>query len=121
MKKIVFLAAIIFAGVSANAQLTNVKWKGVLQLDSPVDVIMDFRTDTLEAVTAEDGQILETMHFNVADTVLSIKKLSGQSECGESEAKYKFEIKDNELTLTLISDDCYNRSSVLDGTKWIKQ
>lgn len=121
MKKILFLAAIIFAGISAKAQLANAKWKGTLQLNSPVDVIMDFKTDTLEAITFEDNQVLETMHFSVQDSVLSIWKISGQSECGDSEAKYKYDINDGELTLTLISDDCYDRSGVLDGTKWKKQ
>ena len=121
MKKIMLIAAIVFTGIVANAQLANAKWQGTLQLNSPTDVILDFKADTLEAITVEDNQVIELMKFAVQDSVLSIWKISGQSQCGDAESKYKFEIKENELTLTLLSDDCPDRSGVLDGTKWKKQ
>jgi hypothetical protein len=121
MKKIFLIALISFVGAAANAQLANVKWKGTLQLDQQTDVFLNFKTDTLEAITVEDGQVIESMKFSVQDSVLSISKLFGQSECSDTESKYKFEIKEDELTLTVVSDDCPDRSSVLDGSKWKKQ
>lgn len=122
MKKIIFLAFIAFISASANAQLTNSKWKGTLQLDNPTDVVFDFRTDTLEAFVADDNSSLELMKYSVKDGVLSIQKLSGQSDCDDSiVAKYKFEINDDGLLLTVIEDGCMGRSGVLDKTKWVKE
>ena len=106
MKKIIFIAVIGFLGITANAQLANAKWKGTVQMDQQVDMFLSFKTDTLEAITVEDGQVIETMKFSIQDSVLSISKLFGQSECSDAESKYKFEIKEDELTLTLVSDDC---------------
>jgi len=121
MKKIIFIAVIGFLGITANAQLANAKWKGTVQMDQQVDMFLSFKKDTLEAITVEDGQVIETMKFSIQDSVLSISKVFGQSECSDAESKYKFEIKEDELTLTLVSDDCPDRSSVLDGSKWKKQ
>jgi uncharacterized protein YrrD len=121
MKKIIFVAIIMLAGFAANAQLANVKWKGTVQLDAQVDIFLNFKTDTLEAITVEDGQLIETMKFSVQNNILSIWKISGKSECSDTESKYKFEIKEDELTLTLVSDNCTDRSNVLDGSKWKKQ
>jgi hypothetical protein len=121
MKKIFLIALISCVGAAANAQLANVKWKGTVQMDQQVDMFLNFKTDTLEAITAEDGQLIETMKFSIQDSIVSIWKISGQSECSDTESKYKFEIKEDELTLTVVSDDCPDRSSVLDGSKWKKQ
>lgn len=122
MKKMIFIVLVAFVSVSVNAQLANSKWKGVLVLDSPVDVIFDFKTDTLEAIVVADNSSLETMQYTIKDTVLTIQKISGQSTCpGTTVAKYKFELKEDSFVLTLIEDDCYDRAGVLDGTKWIKQ
>ena len=122
MKKIIFIAFIAFISNSANAQLANSKWKGTLQLENPTDVVFDFRTDTLEAVVAEDNSSLELMKYSINDSVLSIQKISGQSECEDSYiAKYKFEINEDGLLLTVIEDTCMDRAGVLDNTKWVKQ
>ncbi|QEC67349.1 hypothetical protein FRZ67_08590 [Panacibacter ginsenosidivorans] len=122
MKKIIFIAFIAFISVSANAQLTNSKWKGTLQLDSPTDIVFDFRTDTLEAIVAADNSSLELMKYSIKDSILSIQKISGQSDCDDSAiAKYKFEINSEGLLLTVIEDGCINRSGVLDNTKWVKE
>lgn len=122
MKKIFLIVLVAFIGVSANAQLANSKWKGILVLDTPVDVVFDFKTDTLEALVAADNSSLELMQYSIKDSVLSIQKISGQSDCaGTAIARYKFEMKEDAFVLTLVEDECYNRSSVLDGTKWIKQ
>jgi hypothetical protein len=119
MKKIVFLVLVSFATVSLHAQLAKTKWKGTLQLDNPVDVVFDFGKDSLTVYTVENNAGLETMVFTDKDAVLSIKKVYGQSDCDVAvTGKYKYEIKDTEMVLTLISDDCPNRSNVLDKTKW---
>ena len=121
MKKITIFLLLAFAAVTTNAQFAKTKWKGTLQLDNPVDVVFDFGKDSLSVYTAADNAGLETMTYSAKDTVLSITKAYGQSSCdGQTTGKYKFEIKNDELTLTLISDDCADRSSVLNNTKWKK-
>ncbi|MBG9376446.1 hypothetical protein I5907_09390 [Panacibacter sp. DH6] len=122
MKKLLLLALIACLGTAADAQFKNTKWKGSLQLENLVDVMFDFKTDTLEALVVADNSTLELMKYSVKDNVLSIQKISGQSDCAESAvAKYKFEMKNNELVLTVVEDECYNRSGVLNNTTWIKQ
>lgn len=119
MKKIITIVVIAFISISVKAQLTNTKWKGTLQLDSPTEVIMDFKTDTLQAITTSDNMPIETMRFSVKDNILSLWKITGQSDCAtDTECKYKFEIKEGNLTLILVEDDCDDRSSVMDESVW---
>ena len=121
MKKIIFILLVSFAAVSVQAQLANTKWKGTLNIENQVEAVFDFSNDSLRVTRVADGSGIETMTYTARDTVLTIKKVYGQSDCdGTVIGKYRFEIKDNELYFKLISDDCYDRSSVLDNTKWIK-
>ncbi|HMH31663.1 MAG TPA: hypothetical protein VK543_01465 [Puia sp.] len=121
MKKIIFFVLVSFATVSLHAQLSKTKWKGTLQLDNPVDVLFDFGQDSLTVYVVENNSGLETMLFTVKDSVLSIKKVYGQSDCDDQiTGKYKYEIKNDEMLLTLVSDDCVSRATVLDKTRWMR-
>ncbi len=121
MKKTLLFIFVSFAFISAHAQLANTKWKGTLQLDNPTDVIFDFSMDSLKVSAAADNGGIETMKYTVKDTVLTIQKVYGQSDCDSSAvARYRFEIKDDDLYLTLMGDDCDDRAEVLDNTKWMK-
>jgi hypothetical protein len=120
MKKIIVLLLVVISTVSANAQLSKTKWKGTLQLDNPLDVIFDFGKDSLFVYTAADNSALETMVFTDSVSTLIIKKVYGQSDCNDVAGKYKYEIKNEELLLTLVTDDCPARSGVLNNTKWAK-
>ena len=121
MKKIIFSLFILVACTSLKAQIANNKWTGTLQFDQPTDVLLDFKKDTVEAISTGNGQTLETMTFTVKDNILTLKKVSGQSECGDIIGKYKFELKDDSISIMLVEDGCFNRASVLDKTKWNKQ
>jgi len=120
MKKITLLLMVTIGALTTQAQLAKTKWKGTLQLDNPLEVIWDFGNDSLVVYALADNSALETMTFKDADKTLTIKKVFGQSDCTESEGKYKYEIKNDELVLTLISDECTGRSSVLNNSKWGK-
>jgi hypothetical protein len=120
MKKITLLLLLIIGALASQAQLSKTKWKGTLQLDNPLEVIFDFGKDSLFVYTVADNSALETMIFTDTDRVLTIKKVYGQSDCSETEGKYKYEIKNDELVLTLVSDECTGRSSVLNNSKWGK-
>jgi hypothetical protein len=122
MKKILFCLFILIACSAVKAQLANQKWIGTLQLDQAVDVLLDFKKDTVDAISTGDGRVLETMLFTAKDNMLTLKKVYGQSDCGgDVIGKYKFELKDDSISLMLVEDECFNRSSVLDKTKWNKQ
>ena len=121
MKKIIFTLFVCLAIVSVHAQIANTKWKGTLHTNNPMDVIFDFSNDSFRVTKVEDNAVVETMTYEAKDTLLTIKKVYGQSDCdGVVIGKYRFEIKSNELYFKLVSDDCNDRSSVLDNSKWTK-
>jgi hypothetical protein len=93
-----------------------------LYIPDSTDVIFDFRTDTVEAITASDSESLETMIYAVQDTVLTLKKVTGKSECDDTViGKYKFEMKDDGMYLTMIEDNCTDRANALsNNAKWTK-
>jgi hypothetical protein len=122
MKKMILTSIICLPFLFAKAQLANTKWKTTLQLENPTEVIFAFRMDTVEAVRADNNESIETMHYNLTDTLLTLQKLFGQSDCDNSiVAKYGITKKDNGIYLTLVDDSCPDRSGVLDKTLWIKQ
>ena len=58
--------------------------------------------------------LLDVSVFRVQDSSISIRKVSGLSNCGEDEAVYTFILKDNNLNLYLTKDNCSDRSGALD-------
>jgi hypothetical protein len=121
MKMIILLILVFFAFVPAIAQ-QHLKWKGTLHLDSPTDIFLDFRNDTCEAIRVADSQSVETMHYTMNDTLLTLQKITGSSDCDDTGmGKYKLEKKDDGILITLISDDCTDRSDALDNTIWTKE
>ena len=121
MKEIIFIFLISLATITVRAQLKNTKWKGTIHSDDDIEAIFDYRSDTLEVSNISDGSNIETMTYAIKDSVLSMKKISGQSNCDTTgEGKYKFEIKDDVLYLALISDACSDRTSALNNSKWVK-
>jgi hypothetical protein len=122
MKNILLIILVSFAFVPSIAQQNPIKWKGTLKLDSPTDIILNFKNGTCEAVRVADSQSIEIMNYTLNDTLLTLQKVSGDSDCDTTSiGKYKIEKKNNSLLVTLISDDCDDRSNALDNTTWIKQ
>ena len=121
MKKIIFILLGYFATLSVHAQFNNKKFKGTLKLETDVEVVFDFKDDTLSVYRSQDSTTLERMTYTANDTLLTIKKVEGQSSCDLSTfGKYKYMMKDDILTIMLFADDCTDRSSVLDNSKWTK-
>ncbi len=115
MKWICTVAFFCFVAFSAEAQLANTKWSGVLNVESGVPVTMSFSADSLEVFAEEDGSLVEVMKYTYADDVLTLQKLSGQSQCDVStEAKYKFSLNGYIRTFEAVSDDCRERKGAID-------
>jgi regulatory protein YycI of two-component signal transduction system YycFG len=121
MKKIIFIFLAYFATQAVSAQFSNKKFNGTLKLETDVEVVFNFKADTLNVYRALDSANLETMVFTANDTLLTLKKVEGQSSCDVNTlGKYKYVLKGDDLTFILFADDCTDRSSVLDNTKWTR-
>ncbi|MGH2566113.1 MAG: hypothetical protein ACRDE5_16460 [Ginsengibacter sp.] len=122
MKKIILVSLISFITVGVNAQLANTKWKGTLNLDSPTDAIFSFSGDTLDVLNAIDNSSMETMRFTIKDSVLTLQKLFGHSQCDTSTiGSYKFNVTGDDMTLKLMSDACDDRAEVIGDIKLNKE
>jgi hypothetical protein len=118
MKKVIYTLVIIFIAINVNAQLANTKWKTTLQTDEAIDVIFNFGADTLDVTNAGDNSDIEAMNYALQDTVLTLRKLYGESQCDTSAVgTYSYKINGNELWLKLISDNCEDRSNVIKDIK----
>lgn len=121
MTKIIALILVFFATVSANAQLSNTKWKGVLNIEGGINALFNFSNDTLDVINSEN-ESMETMKYHIKDTLITFVKLYGNSQCDTSTpGVYKFQITANEMTLTLVSDSCADRSEAIGTMKLNKE
>lgn len=121
MKTVIFLFLVSFTSVTAHAQLNNTHWKGTLHSNNNIDVVFNYGKDTLTVTNSADNSTIETMTYTIADGIISIKKIDGMSDCDKTvTGKYKFQIKDDLLYVTLLSDECKNRSENLENSKWTK-
>ncbi len=114
MKRTGFLIVLAILSFSSYAQLSKTKWKTTLQLENITDVYFDFGRDSLKVFAVADSSLLETSIYKEKDKELSILKVKGISTCEGITGIYKFEIKNDQMVLTLISDQCSDRSEVLD-------
>ncbi len=122
MKKLILIALAAAVTFAAKSQLDATKWKATLQInDAPTDVRLEFRKDTAEATFAENGMNLETALYTVKDSVFTYQKINGQSSCDDGIGKYKFVLQNDQFTLTLLDDNCADRSGVLDKSVWKRE
>ncbi|HEV8082456.1 MAG TPA: hypothetical protein VGP55_04600 [Chitinophagaceae bacterium] len=118
MKKVIVLIIISFITISVNAQLANTKWKGTLNIEGGMETLFNFSSDTLIVLNASSNETIETMKYVVKDSVVTLQKLYGNSECdGTTIGTYKFEIKNDAMTLSLVSDGCNDRSGAIGTMK----
>ncbi|MFI5153813.1 MAG: DUF3471 domain-containing protein [Chitinophagales bacterium] len=119
MKYLFFNFFCVLMVFSAKAQLSNTKWKATLNIDGPKNVIFDFKKDTLSVYAISDSSLIETMLFTDKDHMLTMQKISGQSDCDNATiGKYRYSPGHDTTRISMISDDCLDRSSVLNGSKW---
>lgn len=121
MKKMIFVSLLILSSIIVNAQLKNTKWKGTITTDTEMEVVFHYKSDTLEVLNSSDGSVMETLTYSIIDSTISFQKIYGQSDCdGSSTGLYTFIIKDEILHISLVSDICGIRSSVMNNSKWTK-
>ena len=122
MKKSFYcLLVITLVSGSIKAQLANSKWKGVLKLDNPVNVSFNFGKDTLTVLNLDENTVIETMIYTATSSTFALTKISGQSDCESSDTgKYRFQITNDVLLITLVEDDCDDRAPYIDNLKLTK-
>ena len=120
MKKnfLLFVATLLLN--AAFAQLENTRWKATLQINGPLNTLMDFRKDTVLIDTVADSNLIERMTYTSDDTSFTLLKIDGQSDCYKEPGKYHFAITGDNLLLKLLADECYDRYSVIQNTTWKK-
>lgn len=120
-KNFLCLLTLTLLSGSIKAQLANSKWKGVLQLDNPMNVAFNFGKDTLTVLNLDDKSILETMIYTATSSAFTLRKISGQSDCESATiGRYAYQIKDDALVLTVVEDACNDRAPYLNNLQLIK-
>jgi hypothetical protein len=115
-----FLAS-LFILSATKAQLANTTWQGLIKGDAPRRVLLEFKKDSLNMMGVADSAVQEKMMCAVRGNSFLLFKVSGVSDCDNTTpGKYQFEIKKDSLFITLISDKCDDRSSAINGTKFIR-
>ena len=115
MKRVLTAIMIICFCHAAKAQLANTTWTGsIMAGGNNLNILWHLASDTSFFYNNDDNSLLDVSVFKVQDSTLSLRKVSGLSNCGEEEGVYKFVIKDNTLNLYLAKDDCSDRSDALD-------
>ena len=109
--KIVFIIALIFFGQDLFAQnsISNTKWKGHIVNPQALDIILEFRYDSL-IVTSAEGLELGVMFFSQTKDTLKIRKLSSQGPCNNTTEGIYILTIDDKLVLYPISDNCKQRA-----------
>ncbi len=107
--------------LSVNAQLTNSRWIGEINSTHPKSVIFDFKTDTVSVFILPDTVLLETLSFKIENNILLIKKISGSSPCDVTMiGKYNYEMKADEMVLTLVDDPCPARAGLINKESYVQ-
>ncbi|MCX6216331.1 hypothetical protein [Spirosoma sp.] len=125
MKPCFGIILLLWVSLPATAQVKNplahTAWQGAVETSQLVNVIMRYGADTISMYTASDQQLLETMTYTMKGDTLSWKKVSGSSPCDtQAIGIYQAIIKDDQLVLKLINDECPLRSGALQPTPFKK-
>ena len=80
--KILIIVTLQFIAIDLFAQnsISNTKWKGHIENPQALDIVLEFKNDSLIATSAE-GMELEVMFFSQTKDTLKLRKLNGQSPC----------------------------------------
>jgi cell wall-associated protease len=102
-----FALALIIGKDAEPKKLANTKWNGTINIPEEAPCTFSFKNDTLFAYVG--GQLFETNTYEERGDTLFMKKITGNSPCGQEVGQYKYEVKDNVLTISTLKDDCEER------------
>ncbi len=111
MKASILSLVLLLSAAATHAQLKNTKWEGSLMIPVETKVILDFKTDSVDMFIVDMGQVGESMTYAVKDSIITMKKTSGNSPCNVGdEFKVKYKISDDKLWISNFSDPCDART-----------
>jgi len=118
MKRFIAITLLIGASLTATAQVKNqlasTAWQGAVETSKVVDVVLRYGADTMTMYTVAGKRLLETMTYTMKGDSLTWKKVSGTSPCDtQAIGIYQVMIKNDEMVLKLLKDDCPLRSGAL--------
>jgi len=117
---LVLLALSFFAGISRlSAQsLQNTAWK--FYVEALHDTLtMHIGVDT-NFTTSSSGDLIVRSNCKVVGDTIKLKDIDGQYPCMEGEGVYRYVIKGDYMTFSLVSDPCENRSGALKECRFLK-
>ena len=121
-KKTGFCFLLVFITSTLPAQLTDTKWRNSMNIPDPMETFLQFKKDTVLLTIVADGTLVETMTYSVSKDTLRLTKTSGMSPCADNIiGLYHFELKDDKLTITPLSDDCSERAGAFKPEAWSKE
>jgi hypothetical protein len=123
MKKTLIIIIPIFLVfiTTINAQFSNTKWKGILNMDGAVPVVWQFDKDTVQVFNIADSSLVEKMTYKTEPGFLLLTKVSGISSCDTTTiGKYKFSIRSDSLFIAPFNDPCYDRASAVSSEACIR-
>ncbi|RYE09910.1 MAG: hypothetical protein EOP44_02045 [Sphingobacteriaceae bacterium] len=120
MKNVIAIFVLCMISFSANAQLAGTKWKGKVNIPNSTEVIFDFKTDVADVVTTT-GMPVESCSYTIKSDTITFKKLKGGSPCPVSSMfTVQFSVKDNQMNIIPLTDDCEGRKDTFTREAFIK-
>jgi hypothetical protein len=118
---IIIFSSFLVSINSIHAQVTNTKWKGILNLDGPTAVIWQFDKDTVQIFNFSDSSLVEKMTYKTEPGFFLFTKVSGISSCDNSTiGKYKFDLRSDSLFIVPFEDPCNDRASAVSNEACIR-
>jgi len=120
MKKLSLL--VVFALVAgifrADAQsLHNTAWKTYVSGLNDT-LTLHISGGGTSFVTLSNGDVVIRSVFHVSGDTLSMSDFDGQYACPSGAGKYTYSIKEDKLTMKMITDPCDQRGPAIDGVAW---
>jgi hypothetical protein len=114
MKRLVitFLLALHIVTVHAQTQnpLAGTAWQGQAYVPDEETIILHFKADSVFMFIAPQMILGETMVYTMKSDTLTLRKISGGSPCDtRGTGMIQFTVKDDEMTVKSLSDDCRAR------------
>lgn len=109
----IFLIAALLILFSCNKAkpinpIYNTAWAGIANVPTAQNVVLQFSGDDINVFLKD--QLIEQMKFTVSNDTLNISKKMGGSPCPvDSKGVYKYVIKDDQLEINYVSDECDSR------------
>lgn len=120
-----WLPVLLCAGaLPARAQkpLAGTAWVGIASIPEPVEIVLQFKQDTVFMFVKGSKQLAETMHYTQkGNNQYTWQKISGGSPCDtQTPGTWAYKIKKDEIMFTPVDDPCPGRTQATLGKPFKK-